>query len=839
MAEATDAEILHLQQLIAIYTRRLRLRETQIAMHGLASAPADIVLDKQEAERELQIAHAELFRLHPQARSRRNPYKGLLTFDEDDADIFFGRETLVANLLREVAHRSFLAVIGPSGSGKSSVVRAGLLPMLKAGVVPGSDRWHYLPVITPGPRPLNSLANALSTLGTGTLGDIATIRRALHQETDALLLISDRLREGRASERLVLVIDQAEELWTRTPSDPAAAEAWRDEQQQPLLRTLLTVIQNSYTDSIPPVLVVLTMRADFLHRAIEDSALGPLIADHHCFVLPMPPEDLHRAIVCPAELAGGQFEPGLVDALVAETRQPGTLPLLAYTLHQLWKTCDDGILAWSAYHALGGVEGALAREADDLLARHYLPIEQADLRAILLRLVQPGSPGSDTRRRMRLDDLAPAGVTRATVQNRLQPLINARLLTTAQDDQGQATVEVAHEALIQAWPALSAWIDAARADLRIQRQVEDAAREWQESRQHVDLLWQGLRLAQAEAWVAQARPVLLEREHQFLSASRAAEETRSQAERSRTRRIIVGLVMALVLITSFAGATLWFWRTSERAGSISQARFLVAEGQRRYAARPLLALRLMVEGLATLPLDEPTVQTDLQQTIMTYMEQGRVHVFVDDASGVVAAPGGTTLVIARRNRPGLIVWEPAAQPVELPAPLATDYYGDPIVGFSPDGGFVAVNYAGNQGSAVWRRDGTSFPLPAPLTTAGDRPAVSFSEDDRLAFFAYTTGHYEVRQIAHPEIPIKLGANIKRIFFVSNSTLVVTAYNDGSIYLMDAQLPAPSTPGGTPISPQQLITFVCTTPLKSGLWTDQDSIDFVATLRTTAPRACQS
>jgi hypothetical protein len=214
------------------------------------------------------------------------------------------------------------------------------------------------------------------------------------------------------------------------------------------------------------------------------------------------------------------------------------LPLLEYTLAELWRLRQsDGTMTWAAYRELGGVEGALAARADAMLAERYTSNQQAALRQVLLRLVQPGEGAADTRRRVRLDDLVPVGESHDALYALLKPLIDERLLTSGRDSaSGEETLEVSHEALIRAWPTLGRWISEARADLRLQLQIEEAAQEWLANDKNPDLLWRGLRLSNATAWLERAQPRLNVRDQAFLDASRAAEQTHKEVEEAARQR---------------------------------------------------------------------------------------------------------------------------------------------------------------------------------------------------------------------------------------------------------------------------------------------------------------
>lgn len=416
MAEQSPENVVHLEQIAVTLRRRLRVLELQATRYGAAILP-HVLLEREDTERELAHTLRELRRLKPTAPSEHSPYLGLLTFDEQHSSFFFGRDDVIAQLLDQAQHSSFLAVLGPSGSGKSSVVRAGLVPALKNGALPESERWHYA-VMKPGARPLDALAVELARL---LHHDVVALRTALAQSPRALLLHIDQLCANQSSVRLVLVVDQAEELWTLAPG-----EQTRENQQALFLDALLTAVQAPGSHA----LVVLTMRMDFLHRAAEHHELAQLISANDVIISPMTHEQLHDAIVRPAELSGGAFDPGLAEELTTQTPgRPGALPLLEYTLLELWKSkTPDGTMTWQAFHDLGGVEGGLARRADDILKR-YDASQQAALRAVLLRLVQPGEGVADTRRRVWLDDLVPAGSSTVALQTLLKPLADERLLT--------------------------------------------------------------------------------------------------------------------------------------------------------------------------------------------------------------------------------------------------------------------------------------------------------------------------------------------------------------------------------------------------------------------------
>ncbi|GAB4211420.1 MAG: hypothetical protein OHK0022_45930 [Roseiflexaceae bacterium] len=578
-----------------------------------------------------------------------DPYRGLLTFQPEHADRFFGRDRLVVSLIkRHLSYRSFLAVLGASGSGKSSLVRAGVLPMLMSGALNGSKHWRYL-TMKPGPNPLDTLARELAVFQGGGVDAMRSLQEDLARDDLALLFIARQVAQ-REGQRLVLFVDQFEELWTLQPTDPIKRADWQEQQQRQFIRLLLSAA----VEPGGPLVVIVTLRADFLHRAAEEPGLAPVLADNDAIVSSMSQEELRQAILYPARQAGGDFEAGLVERLIEEVYgQVGTLPLLEYTLLRLWKQRrPDGTMTWDAYHKLKGVEGALAEQANELVQTHYASPEKRDaLRYLLLRLVQPGEGVLDTRRRVRLVDLIADGQTLDEVRILLQPLIDERLLTSGLDagveqllsttnleKLGQeATVEISHEALIRGWPLLNGWIDEAREDLRVQLQLEEASREWERQSESVDLLWSRLRLEDVEERIKQGRIQPSARDRRFLDASHAEEQRRAEEQRiaeenrrrlaeeqrnaSRLRRFL-GVAGTLLVVALVAAG---FAVASQRAAEQAQARADEANLRAQLLARAGEALsvvqqnpeRAMVLALASLPKSQPESAEPLQRRALS------------------------------------------------------------------------------------------------------------------------------------------------------------------------------------------------------------------------------
>ena len=425
------------------------------------------------------------------------PYKGLLRFDERDAPLFFGRER-VTDRIREMLERErLLAVVGASGSGKSSIVRAGLIPQLKAGA---TERWRsYL--ITPTSDPMASLA---------------AVTRQTGDASDASLAEGLRKR-ARGADAILLLVDQFEELFTLSHDEDA---------RQGFIDQLLMAA----TDTGKPLIrVLITLRADFYARLAPYPALRDAVAQHQVYVGPMEPVDLRRAIEEPARINGWLIAPGLVDLLLRDVgREPGNLPLLSHALLETWRRRRGKTLSLRGYFEAGEVRGAIARTADRVYGR-LSEEERSRARLIMLRLTELGEEAA-TRRRAELDELIPHGASADVASAVLQRLVDARLVTV---DEGNA--EVAHEALLREWPLLREWLSEDREGLRTHRQLTDASREWLSMGRDESALFRGARLATAREWAAANTSALNELEHTFLAASTELEQ-REEVEREEQRQ---------------------------------------------------------------------------------------------------------------------------------------------------------------------------------------------------------------------------------------------------------------------------------------------------------------
>jgi hypothetical protein len=370
----------------------------------------------------------------------------LEVFEEQHAPFFFGREATTQHLVETLRPTHFLAILGPSGSGKSSLARAGLLPQLRRGALPSSDRWRYL-LLKPGQDPLYALAQGLASVETPDeiLQRLHTTRlvEALRRDERTLhRYVRDVLANQSDEERCCIIVDQFEEVLTLC-HDPTTRTQFID-----LLRYAATIAEGQ-------TVVVITMRIDFLTSAAAYPPLAELLSMHPFIVSPMELADLRGVIEQPAQLMGLRFEEGLVETILQDVGpEPGALPLLEHALLQLWERQRNHVMTWQAYREIGGVRGALAKRAEQIFEA-LTEVQQRITRRILLRLTQPGENTADTRRRSTLEELQIQAEDRHAVEEVVKTLADARLVVASRDQQ----VEVAHEALIRSRLATSTAVD--------------------------------------------------------------------------------------------------------------------------------------------------------------------------------------------------------------------------------------------------------------------------------------------------------------------------------------------------------------------------------------------
>jgi WD40 repeat protein/DNA-binding SARP family transcriptional activator len=436
---------------------------------------------------ELQAAQERVDGAGASPAPTRCPFKGLASFDVDDAPYFFGRERLVAELVVQLVGAPLLAVVGPSGSGKSSVIHAGLLPALAGGVLPGSGGWQHA-VMRPGEHPLREL---------------------------------DRVTAACPGDgRVVLVVDQFEETFTACQND----------------RERRSFVAELMADR--GRVVVIAIRADCYGRCAAYPQLSHRLAAHHVLVGAMRRDELRSAVERPALRAGLRVEPALTEALVADVEdEPAALPLLSTALLELWQRRDGRWLRLATYDASGGVRSSVARHAEQAFGQLDRG-QQAAARRVLLRMATEGTSGEIERRRIALAELDDEDAVIVGT------LADQRLLTIS-----AGAAELAHEALLREWPRLRGWLEEDAEGRRLHRHLANAARDWNESGHDTADLYRGARLAAAAEWRVRHERDLNQTERAFLDAGRGVERRERHAARARRRRAVAFGAALLVTIT--------------------------------------------------------------------------------------------------------------------------------------------------------------------------------------------------------------------------------------------------------------------------------------------------
>lgn len=496
---------------------------------------------------------------HPRAQLPANypPYKGLAQYDVADAPLFYGREWLTTRLVQRLFDEAtsdaelyghFLAMVGASGSGKSSLARAGLLATLQSeapladGSLPpqGCSCWLYY-VVRPGIAPIESLINAL------TVGRPFVDAQALrHPETGlaanrcclaqyAAHLLAQVSTPITGTPHFILLVDQFEELFTLCP-DPQQRRAFVD--------SLLEAARPP-----APVRVVITMRADFYHHCADFPELFTLLASQQENVASMNQAELRHAISKPARQAGWGLEEGLLDTILHDVAAAGsgagTLPLLSHALERSWAAAQDNRenqLTLRHYHQVGGVSGAVGQTAEQTFTA-LSPMEQAIAQNLLLRLTQSGKGTQDTRRRVRLAELQFPHFSPIQVDMVRKKLADARLVVVDGEE-----IELIHDALIREWGRLREWLETDRAGEQLHRRLTDAATEWHGHGREASRLYRGTVLSQAEAWAAAHAERLNNEEGAFLESSLAARERQRRQKTLFSIGIPAAVIVVLLII---------------------------------------------------------------------------------------------------------------------------------------------------------------------------------------------------------------------------------------------------------------------------------------------------
>ncbi|WP_346095782.1 AAA family ATPase, partial [Streptomyces olivaceiscleroticus] len=629
------------------------------------------------------------------------PYPGLASFGPGDSRWFFGRERLTQQLTDRLADRMHatrpLFVLGPSGSGKSSLLRAGLLNALATGAlaISGSQTWPHL-LLTPTAHPLDELSSKLNSLlpPDHRLTAAAAANNPETCTTAVRSLLETRSgRNPAAGARLVLIVDQFEETFSQC----------RDEHERAAFIQALCHLTVADAEGEPPALVVLGVRADFYAHCAAYPALRFALESGQVVVGPMTHQELRDAIEKPAQAAELALEPGLTDILLGDLGIPtdgssdasaatttnvphpdsvGALPLLAHALRATWQARSERLLTVNGYLKSGSITGAIAQTAEDTY--HTLDKEAQDaLRLLLLNMVQVGEATEDIRRRIDPTALLQEMPNPSSARTALDALTRARLVSL-----GQESAEIVHEALLRAWPRLRGWIDADRIGLRTHQLLAADADTWNRQHRDTSLLYRGSRLAVAREWAAEAdnQRRLTTVQKAFLDAALALETSELRIERQRTRRLrlLVAALSAILLLALGAGGVALEQRhkaVQRQQASLSRA--LAIKANSLAAEHPDAQMLLALEAYR----QSPTVEARsalLSQQVNLFV--GTLVGHTGTVNGVAYSPNGRLLASAGAD--GTVrLWNPATR--RAVAVLRGHTGAVNTVAFNPDGRLLA------------------------------------------------------------------------------------------------------------------------------------------------------
>lgn len=726
----------------------LQTRETyQLLLRGEKPLALDIPLE-QKVVKSARATEA----IEPPAPGKA-PFKGLMYYEESDAGLFFGREQLAGRLASRLKEWGFLAVIGASGSGKSSLLRAGLVPAIRQDqdiespiLIGGRAASRQIHILTPSAHPLENLAATLVSGKPGAM-PVNALAAAMSKDSGGLLDYVRNILENP----LLLIVDQFEELFTLCR---------QESERNAFIDNLLAAVRQGQEDSM--VSVVIALRADFYAHCAHYTELREALARRQEFIGQMSTQELRRAIEKPAQEGGWEFEPGLVDLILRDVGQePGRLPLLSHSLLETWKRRQGRKLSLVGYAASGGVHSAIARTAESVYQK-LSPRQQGIARNIFLRLTELGDQvGNEdamagTRRRASLEELlslvALSEEGRGEIGFVLNTLVDARLVTTE-----ERTAEVAHEALIREWPSLRQWLAEDREGLALHRHLTEAAQAWENRNRDSSELYRGARLGHAREWSAGHDHELNSLELEFLNASRQkedqeriAQEVQRQREleaarnlaetralsASRLRKRAVVLSIALVLAAIFGGAAMVLGQQARQKAQIAVSRELAAAAVSNLQVDPELSILLAIQAVEktnTLEAENALHQALLASRLVAAFPARSQAVFA-----VALSPDGKRLASAGMDEE-IYVWEigdladlprrePAyklSNPLDYNVAVVTAGY---TLAFSPDGSRLAA-VAEKHSVKIW--DAASGQLLLILSGhQGDVISLDFSPDGK-------------------------------------------------------------------------------------------------------------
>ncbi|MBW4489826.1 MAG: PD40 domain-containing protein [Trichocoleus desertorum ATA4-8-CV12] len=693
------------------------------------------------------------------------PYRGLAAFQESDASFFFGREAFTNKLLHIAVTQPLIAIVGPSGSGKSSLVAAGLIPRLRV-----EGDW-LICSLRPSQRPFLRLAEQLVALlepdrsETEQLIAANQLAAALQQGTLTLPNVVEQiLYRNPTAPRCLLLIDQFEELYTLCQ---LSAE------RQQFLDQLLALLPSGISCTL-----VLTLRADFLESALAYRPFANALSQFSPELIgPMSTADLEAAIAKPAALIQVKIADGLtVRILESISQAPGNLPLLEFALTLLWERQQQGELTHAAYDAIGGVNQALTVYAEQVYAK-LAAVEQKQVQRLLTQLVRPGEGSADIRR---LATRSEIGETNWPLVRRLA---DARLVVTNRSADGVETAEVVHEALIREWQRLRQWMEEVRTFRLWQERLRSLIRQWQVSDRDDGALLRGAPLLEAQLWLQEQGADLSPEEQAFIERSLAYQH-QEQVERHRSRRrVIFGLSLGLLGSLVLGAIAALQWQRADlqtlnaqlSAQSFSSEALLASDKAFDALLEALRAGNQLQDQSGVTPTTRLRVASTLLQALYTVQERQRLEQHRDSVTSLSFSPNGQNLASASADQT-ILLWR-------LDGSLQTRISGHrdrvTAVQFSPDGQQI-VSSSADQTVRLWQANGT--PLQVLRGHTATITTTSFSPDGQVLASASSDG--TIKLWHRNGTPLKTwtdrGVSIQHLSFSPQGQTLAAANSDGSI-----------------------------------------------------------